>query len=77
MLDDRFLPPNVTIPVGSRLSFVNRGTHDHNVLDYGGTFASPTLKSGQSWTTLTFTRTGNYAFYCDLHAGMQGNLTVG
>lgn len=46
-----------------------------HIYDGTGYANSGFLRSGQSWS-LTFTKPGMYKYYCLLHPGMDGTITV-
>ncbi|MCU0494773.1 MAG: plastocyanin/azurin family copper-binding protein, partial [Chloroflexaceae bacterium] len=47
----------------------------HNVIADDNEFLSPTLSQGQSFQQ-RFDTPGTYGFFCSLHAGMEGTITV-
>ncbi len=70
-----------TIKVGTTITFINDDNdHAHNVVS--GTRNAPTqgfysglLQPGQRWS-YTFTTPGVYPYFCSLHPGMDGSITV-
>ena len=75
MGDDVFLPPQLTVPAGTSVTWVNFGQNVHTATAQDGAFASPTLLFGRRWT-YTFTARGAYAYVCLYHPGMTGQLVV-
>ena len=70
-----------TIKAGTTITFINDDNdHAHNIVS--GTRSAPTkdfysglLQPGQRWQ-YTFTTPGVYHYYCSLHPGMDGIITV-
>ena len=54
-------PKSVTIDVGDNVRWVNRDNARHQIVADGGTFASPTLGQGRTYT-FTFRAAGTYGF---------------
>lgn len=89
MVDNVFIPKEITIKVGDTIKWTNDGTLAHDVRsDDGTTFSSesefpgPTyIKPGDEFE-FTFTAEGIIPYYCILHAipggttGMVGTVTV-
>ncbi|MDP9357430.1 MAG: multicopper oxidase domain-containing protein [Chloroflexota bacterium] len=77
LVDDRFEPNALTVPVGTTVTFVNRGANWHSVAAYDGSFESGRLEPGQSFS-VTFDAPGAHRFICQHHAlrGMVGRITV-
>lgn len=71
-----FSPYSVTVSHGDRLTFEDVDRAEHQVVADNGSFASPILHHGQSWTTnaLTFARTVHY--HDALHPRLTGKVTV-
>lgn len=71
MLDNRYVPEDITVAAGEPVAFVNDGRVDHNVIDVDGAFDSRDdggdHKPGETWTH-AFDRPGTYNIYCSLHA---------
>lgn len=78
-----FVPANVTMAAGSKVTFTNADVAPHNVIadaigKSGPLFASSTVTAGQSAevkgaASLT---AGAYTFHCSVHPNMRGSLTV-
>ena len=70
-----------TVKAGTTITFINDDNeHAHNVVS--GTRNAPTqefysglLQPGQRWS-YTFTTPGVYPYFCSLHPGMDGAITV-
>jgi plastocyanin len=89
MVDNVFIPKEITIKVGDTIKWTNDGTLAHDVRsDDGTTFNSETEFPGPEWIKpgeefeFTFTAEGVIPYYCLLHAvpggttGMVGTITV-
>jgi plastocyanin len=73
-----FNPPNIVVPPGTTVTWVNadRAPHTVTATDPAGAFDSGTLQPGQSFS-FTFTQPGTtYAYYCAIHPSMTGTVTV-
>ena len=76
-----FSPPDLTVPVGTTLTWVNNDPEQHYIVPSDPSFAldpnfiSPPIDSGAS-SSYTFTVPGTYAYMCDLHENMFASLTV-
>jgi plastocyanin len=70
-----FIPASITVRAGARVVFTNRDATAHTATATDRTFDTGTLKPGQS-RTVTLSKPGTYAFYCQFHAFMQGKITV-
>ena len=73
--DSKYLPPTITIPVGTTVRWINRDEDTHTVTSDTGLFGSAGLELGEDYTH-TFTAAGVYPYTCDLHSFMQGKIIV-
>ncbi len=73
--DSRYLPPTLTVPVGSTVRWTNRDEETHTVTSTTGRFGSPGLDLDETYT-YTFTTPGMYPYTCDLHPIMGGMIVV-
>lgn len=81
---NRYLSETVEIDQGERLTFLNQDVTSHNVRarqdgpDGGPLFGSPIIAGGEEAFVegSQYLPTGSYAFYCTLHAFMEGRLNV-
>ena len=69
-----FNPQEMTVKVGTTVTWVNRET-DHDVVSDTGVFTSPVLANGENFTH-TFTEAGEYPYHCGLHPSMTGKIIV-
>jgi plastocyanin len=84
-IDNDFDPKHLEVKAGTKVTFVNAGHNQHNIVpddpaaaDFG--IDQQKFQPGTS-TSFTFTEPGTYAYYCSLHAtatagSMRGVITV-
>ena len=71
-----FVPNNLTVQKGQKITFTNKDSAQHH-LAVTGILNSISLNSGESYLLdTTSMKAGTYNFYCDIHPGMTGQLTV-
>jgi FtsP/CotA-like multicopper oxidase with cupredoxin domain len=77
MVDNRFQPGDITVPVGTTVAWINRGANVHTVSAFDGSFESGSITPGQAFV-YTFSKPGVYQFLCRQHFlnGMSGKVTV-
>src|SRR5688572_28953173 len=75
MIDYAFEPAEQTITTGESITWQNDGQELHNVFELGGTWESPALSNGQTYT-FTFGTPGTYNYVCSIHSGMLGTIIV-
>ena len=76
VVDNRFEPVTLEVPVGSTVRWTNNGREDHDVVASDlKAFESPLLKPGQTFE-VTFSQAAQIPYVCTLHDGMTGMLTV-
>ena len=75
IIDYAFEPAEQAITAGESITWQNDGQELHNVFDLAGTWESPALSSGQTYTFM-FTTPGTYTYVCSIHSGMLGTITV-
>ena len=78
MVDDRFDPAAVTVPVGTTVVWTNKGRNWHSIAAFDGSFESGKIQPGEQFTH-QFTEPGAYQYICKHHGmqGMLGTITVG
>ncbi|HEY6887240.1 MAG TPA: plastocyanin/azurin family copper-binding protein [Solirubrobacter sp.] len=70
-----FAVPHVDVLAGDTVTWHNDSVRTHNVNADDGSFASPRLfMSGTFWHR--FDTPGTYAYYCQLHPSMRGDVGV-
>ncbi|HVS84982.1 MAG TPA: cupredoxin domain-containing protein [Gaiellaceae bacterium] len=70
-----FTPRTSTLAYGAKVTWTNNDKANHQIVANDGSFASPVLASGKSYT-FTFTRSGKFNYHDALHTGLTGTLTV-
>jgi plastocyanin len=70
-----FVPATVTINQDDSVTWTNTDTKDHQVVANGGSFASPILNPGKSYTH-AFGGGGTFQYHDGLHPSLKGTLTV-
>lgn len=70
-----FSPANLTVRVGTTVTWTNRDSDAHTVVSSNGPLRSPTLDTGDSYR-YTFTKVGTYAYLCSIHPFMLGSVEV-
>ena len=79
--DNTFMPDPVTVTVGEKVTWSNGGGM-HNVHFDDNSFVQPMMVDSTAWSvSRTFTTTGSFRYYCELHGaqggiGMSGTVTV-
>jgi plastocyanin len=71
----RMTPATLTIAPGDTVVWHNADDRDHSIAAEDGSFASPKIKSGQSYEH-RFTREGSYNYSCTLHPRERGRIIV-
>jgi plastocyanin len=80
MIGNSFYPQSITVPAGTTVTWVNMDFVQHTVTS--GSEASPTLYfdshelGHMQGFSYTFSAPGTYAYFCDIHPGMVGSVTV-
>ena len=76
MQNNQFLRPELVVPVGSTVTWVNWDAELHDVVDATNfVWFSPVFGFGEAWQ-MTFDAPGVYKYLCDLHAAMEATITV-
>jgi plastocyanin len=72
-----FGPGILTVPVGSTVTWINRDDIPHTVVstDDSKTFKSKVLDTDEKFS-FTFTKAGNYPYFCSIHPKMTGKVVV-
>ena len=65
----------IEVPVGSTVAVVNQDAATHTWTSDDGEFDSGNLASGERFSR-TFEEPGEYGFFCEIHPGMTGRVTV-
>ena len=70
-----FTPKQVSVSVGTTVTWTNQDDVPHNVVSTGGKFSSPVLDTDQKFS-FTFMEAGSYEYFCKLHPMMTGTVQV-
>ena len=70
-----FAPPNLTIKVGTRVTWTNLDGTAHTATADAGSFDTGTLNQGQSMT-IQFNKPGTFTYHCSFHAFMMATIKV-
>jgi plastocyanin len=70
-----FSPGSISINHGDQVTWKNTDKTDHQVVADDGSFASPILHAGQSYTA-TFNRAGSFRYHDSYNAKHAGRVTV-
>jgi plastocyanin len=70
-----FTPSTFTVNHGDKVTWHNADKVDHQVVADDGSFASPIIKPGQSWT-VTLNTAGTFRYHDALAPSLKGKVTV-
>ncbi|HEX4429288.1 MAG TPA: cupredoxin domain-containing protein [Frankiaceae bacterium] len=73
--DYAYQPAKITVASGASLTFSNRDQTPHTATGTPNGFDTGRIKPGQS-KTITVSKPGTYAYYCQFHAFMHGTIIV-
>jgi plastocyanin len=73
--DFEFEPADLSVAVGTTVTWVNEGPSDHTVTADDGSFDSGTITAGSSFAN-TFDTAGTFTYHCTIHPEMTGTITV-
>lgn len=80
IVDDRFVPSELTVAEGSPVSWVNLDEREHRVVSLPAVRGVNVLDSGEigkdATYTHTFRRPGTYRYYCEIHNYEKGTVIV-
>jgi plastocyanin len=71
-----FVPQDITIPVGTRVAWVNDGGR-HQIVADNGAFRSSPLTTAQQKFVHRFRRPGVFPYHCAFHGGPGGKGMAG
>jgi plastocyanin len=75
MDDDIFQPAQLTVPVGTKVTWVNKGKKAHTVVSNDKLFDSGLVNVGGDFS-YAFTTPGTYSYHCSPHPKMVGRIVV-
>lgn len=70
-----FSPANITVKVGTTVTWTNQDQDAHTVTAKNGSFGSSALDTGASYK-FTFTKPGTYDYLCTIHPFMTATVVV-
>jgi plastocyanin len=70
-----FSPTQLTIPVGSSVTWVNNDDVPHTVVGSHQEFRSKALDTDDTFS-FTFTKAGTFEYFCSVHPMMTGKIVV-
>jgi plastocyanin len=70
-----FGPANLTIAVGTTVTWTNRDDIPHTVVSTEKVFKSKVLDTDEKFS-YTFSKVGNYPYFCSVHPKMTGSIVV-
>ena len=74
--DYTYEPANLTVPVGTRVTFANEDSTPHTATSKDqGAFDSGSIGTGESGA-VTLEEAGSFQYYCAFHPFMKGTITV-
>ncbi len=73
--DMKYAPDTLTIPAGTKVTWINKDQMPHTVTDRARSFASAALDTGESYS-YTFAAAGEFAYFCAVHPFMTGKVIV-
>ena len=73
--DFSFQPMALTVPVGAKVTWINRDEEPHTVFSTDSTFKSKALDTGDQFS-FTFDKPGTYEYFCSVHPKMTGKIIV-
>ncbi len=76
IVDFAFRPRAITVPRGTRVTWVNRGNANHTSTANSGLWDSGLLSPGESFSRV-FRRAGTFRYKCKIHPAMVGKVVVG
>ena len=75
MRNIKFNPRNITIDRGDTVRWENRDNEPHNAIARNDSFHTDTFNKGGS-ASHTFKEAGEFPYFCSIHQGMTGKVTV-
>ena len=74
--DYTYEPADLTVPVGTKVSFTNEDSTPHTATSkMPGAFESGSIDTDRT-RTITLEDPGTFAYYCAFHPFMKGTITV-
>jgi plastocyanin len=70
-----FGPAAIVVPVGATVTWINRDDIPHTVVSTEKVFKSKVLDTDEKFS-YTFTKAGEYPYFCSIHPKMTGKVVV-
>jgi plastocyanin len=70
-----YVPDSITVSVGTIVKWTNNDNVAHDVTSKNNVFFSGNMGPGATFSQ-TFQSTGSFPYYCTIHPGMVGTVTV-
>jgi plastocyanin len=70
-----FGPATLTVAVGTTVTWINNDDIPHTVVSTDKAFRSKVLDTGEKFS-FTFTKAGEYPYFCSIHPKMTGKVVV-
>jgi len=70
-----FGPAAITVPAGTTVTWINRDDIPHTVVSTDKVFKSKVLDTDEKFS-FTFTKPGEYPYFCSIHPKMTGKVVV-
>lgn len=70
-----FLPQEMTVAAGTKVTWVNRDDIPHTVVSTNATFKSKALDTDDQYS-FTFEKAGTYEYFCSIHPKMTARVVV-
>ena len=70
-----FSPVEITIKAGDTIRWTNVDGAPHTATDIAEEFDTEALSKGKS-AEIVMSKPGNYDYFCQIHPGMKGKITV-
>jgi plastocyanin len=70
-----FSPKELTIAVGTTVTWTNHEDIQHMLIDRAGSFGSPLFGKGETFSN-TFKKPGTFPYYCKAQAYITGTIIV-
>ena len=70
-----FSPQTLTVAVGASVTWLNRDDVPHSVVSTDKLFKSELLDTDEKYS-FTFTKPGEYSYFCGIHPHMTGKIVV-
>ena len=73
--DFAFSPTTITVPVGAKITWVNKDEEPHTVVSTSDAFKSRALDTDEQFS-FTFSKPGTYKYFCSVHPKMVATVVV-